>query len=154
MRILPASRVDAATKEEPLADEFQTSFDVLKVDESLGLVFGWGIICAKNGQPYSDRDKERVTPSEMLKSVTDFAAHAERPTDDMHDGKADGSVIHSFPLTSEIAKVFGIECATEGWMVAVKPSAEVLAKFVDGTYTGFSVGGTVGGWEPDEEAAA
>jgi hypothetical protein len=32
-------------------------------------------------------------------------------------------------------------------MVAAKPSPEVLAKFADGTYTGFSIGGTVEGFE-------
>ena len=102
----------------------------------------------------SDTDAERIPAAEMLKAVTDFALNSERPSDDMHDGEQDGTVVHSFPLSEEIANVFGVQSDTFGWMVAVKPSEEVLAKFADGTYTGFSIGGTVEGWEPDTEAAA
>ncbi len=131
-----------------MAREFTTSLDVLKVDEELGLVFGWGMVCS------SDSDGERIPTSEMLQAVTEFSLESERPSDDMHDGEQDGTVVHSFPLTDEIAKVFGIACQTQGWMVAVKPSAEVLEKFKDGTYTGFSIGGTVESWDPDTEAAA
>ncbi len=143
-----------------MAESFETSCDVLKVDSKLGLVFGWGIICSKNHEPYSDLDAERIPPSEMLKSVTEFAVAAERPTDELHDGEPDGTVVHSFPMTDEVAKAFGIEFVddaeqvTEGWMIAMKPSPEVFAKFVDGTYTGFSVGGKVAGWEPDTEVQA
>ncbi len=145
-----------------MADQFKTSFSVLKVDTKLGLVFGWGIVCSKGGRPYHDLDGERVTPVEMLKAVTEFGQNAVSPTDEMHDEKPDGSVVHSFPVTDEIAKVFGLtfekagdpEQVTEGWMVAVKPSQDVLEKFDDGTYTGFSMGGTVEGWTDETEAAA
>ena len=133
---------------------FETRCDVLKVDTKLGLVFGWGMVCSKDGEVYRDLDSERVSTDEMLKAVTEFGANAVRPTDEMHDEKPDGTVVHSFPLTDDIAKVFGIEAETEGWMVAVKPSPEVLEKFEDGTYTGFSIGGTVGGWTDESEEAA
>jgi hypothetical protein len=139
-----------------VADAFRLSFDVLKVNEKLGLVFGWGMVCSKGGKPYRDTDRERITTSEMLKSVTEFSAESERPTDEMHDGEEDGTVVFSFPVTDEIAKTFGFsfdlsdpDQVNEGWMVAVKPSSEVLAKFADGTYTGFSVGGGVEGWDDD-----
>ncbi len=139
-----------------MADAFESHCKILKVDEKLGLVFAWGMVCSKGGKPYRDLDGERITVPEMLKSVTDFAANSERPTDEMHDAEADGTVVHSFPMSNEIAKAFGItfdasdpDQVTEGWMVAAKPSDEVLAKFADGTYTGFSVGGGVEGWEDD-----
>jgi hypothetical protein len=130
-----------------VADAFETSFDVLKVSESLGLVFGWGMLCD------TDLDGERITQLEMLKSVTEFSLHSERPTDEMHDEQDDGTVVHGFPLTDEVAEAFGISCDKRGWMVAVKPSPDVLAKFADGTYTGFSIGGTVAGWEADDDQA-
>lgn len=129
-----------------MADSFQTSFDILKIDDELGLVFGWGIICTKRAPesetraPYFDLQEDHIPPTAMLKAVTDFQLNS-RIADDMHDGEQDGNVVFAFPLTEEVMKVFGIECDTEGWMVAVKPSAEVLAKFKDGTYTGFSIGG-------------
>jgi len=126
---------------------------VLKVDEGLGLVFGWGMICTDADGQYLDADDEGVSTTEMLKAVTDFSAQAVSPTDDAHDEVPDGTVVFSFPLTKEIAEQFDIDCPVEGWMVAVRPSPEVLKKFADGTYTGFSVGGSVGAWDPYGEAA-
>ena len=143
-----------------MADTFETTCDVLKVDSNLGLVIGWGIICSKGGLPYRDLDGERITPVEMLKAATEFSESAVRPSDEMHDEQQDGTVVHSFPLTDDIAKAFGItfekaddpDQVTEGWMIAMKPSADVLAKFEDGTYTGFSIGGKAG-WEHDDVEA-
>ncbi len=135
--------------------EKKIELDVIKVDGDLGLVFAWGMVVSKAGKPYLDTDDEGFSAGEMLKAVTDFGAEAVRPTDEMHDEEQDGTVVHSFPITDEIAKVYGIhfdrsdpDQVTEGWMVAVRPSASVLAKFQDGTYTGFSVGGAVESWEP------
>jgi hypothetical protein len=128
------------------AGAFQLSSPVLKVDEALGLVFGWGMICAKSGDQYMDLDREGISQAEMLKSVTEFAATSQL-TDDGHNEVPDGAVVFTFPLTDDVAKAFGIECDQRGWMVAAKPSPEVLAKFADGTYTGFSIGGTVEGFE-------
>lgn len=129
-----------------MAESFETSFDILKVDKKLGIVFGWGIISTKRAAdedarvPYFDLQDDHIPAESMLKAVTDFHQNS-RAADEMHDGEQDGTVVFGFPLTAEIMKVFGIECDTEGWMVAVKPSAEVLGKFEDGTYTGFSIGG-------------
>lgn len=135
-----------------VAERFEIDSKVLKVDEQLGLVFGWGMICSESGTPYYDSDAERVPAADMLKAVTEFAEASVRPTDTEHDKVPSGSVVHSFPLTDEIAKVFGIECDREGWMVAVRPEPEVLAKFASGEYVGFSVGGSVAGWTDEETA--
>lgn len=142
-----------------MAATFETTFDVLKVDPKLGLVFAWGMVCSKAHRPYLDTDEEAVTPAEMLKAVTAFAQNARRPMDENHEGEEVGTVLHEFPMTDEIAKVFGISFSdrpdqvTEGWMVAVKPIAAVFAKFEDGTYTGFSIGGGVKGYKRLEAAA-
>jgi hypothetical protein len=111
-----------------------------RVDEQLGLVFGWGMICTKAGEPYFDLQNQHCPPALMVKSTTDFMAHS-RVADDMHDEVEHGPVVHSFPLTDEAMKAYGITCETQGWMIAVRPSPPILAKFVSGEYTGFSVGG-------------
>lgn len=121
---------------------------IAKVDEGLGLVFGWGIVCKQNGQEYFDRQGDHIPEDAMLEAVTDFAMSA-RIAGDMHKTE-DGVVVHSFPLTEEIAKSLGIACATSGWLVAVKPSPEVLKKFQSGEYTGFSIGGKYITNEPAE----
>ena len=112
---------------------------ILKVDDELGLVFGWGIICKINGVEYFDVQDDSIPEDAMLEAVTDFAKTA-RMAGDMHEFE-DGTVVHEFPLTTDIAKAFDITCPNTGWMVAVEPSPEVLAKFKSGEYTGFSIGG-------------
>jgi hypothetical protein len=127
-------------------------FKVAKVDESMGLVFGWAIICKMAGQDYYDWNvdhhgphkgklvPENITEDAMLKSATGFAL-GDRPGNEQHDGPDVGTYPFVFPLTSDIAKAMGIQCEKTGLMVAYKPPKEVLAKFLDGTYTGFSIEG-------------
>jgi len=122
---------------------------IAKVDEGLGLVFGWGIVCKVNGEDYYDSQGDHIPEDAMLEAVTDFAK-TDRVAGDMHVFK-DGTVVHEFPLTDEIAKAFGIATTRTGWMVAVQPSPEVLQKCKTGEYTGFSIGGRYVENEPVEE---
>jgi hypothetical protein len=126
---------------------------VLKVDEGLGLVFGWAIVCTENGEPYFDLNVDRegtfkgekipenIPEDEMLKSALQFAEETECPANEMHVGADKGSHVFLFPLTSDIAKALDIETKKTGLLIAYKPPADVLAKFKDGTYTGFSIQG-------------
>lgn len=115
--------------------------EVLKVDDSLGLVLGWAIVCTKNGEAYFDLQDDHIPEDAMLKASADFMQHS-RVAKEMHAGDAAGSVVFAFPMTAEIAKAFGIETATTGLMIAMRPdSDEMLAKFRDGTMQGFSIGG-------------
>lgn len=114
---------------------------VLKADMGLGLVFGWGMICTEKGEDYFDLQGDHICEKVMIESVTEFMANA-RVAKDMHTGEQIGMIVHSFPLTSEIAKAFGITCDRTGWMVAFKPnSADILKMYRDGERTGFSIGG-------------
>lgn len=128
-------------------------FKVAKVDESLGLVFGFGIICKMDGQDYYDWNvdhagphkgklvPEHITEAAMLKSATWFAM-GERPGNVQHEGPDVGTYPFVFPLTEDIAKAMGItEYKKSGLMVAYKPPKDVLAKFLDGSLTGFSIEG-------------
>jgi len=122
--------------------EFKTYVKVQDVNESLGLVFGWGIVCKKDDDHYVDHGDDHIPQEEMLKSVLDFMENS-RIVDDMHDYGNHGGVIFSMPMTEEIAKAYGIETETYGWMVGVKPTEELFEKFVSGEYTGFSIGGVL-----------
>lgn len=114
--------------------------EVVKVDSELGLVFGFGIVCKIDGEPYYDLQGDHIPEDAMLKAATDFMAHS-RAAKEMHAGDQVGDVIFAFPLTQEIADVMSITTKYTGWLVAMKPSPEVLAKFKSGEYTGFSIGG-------------
>ncbi len=115
--------------------------EVFKVDEDLGLVFGWGIISTIDGEMYWDSQEDHIPEETMLKSVTDFMI-AGNVAKEMHTGDGKGVVLFSWPLTTEIAKAMDIQSKYTGWMIAMKPhTEEILQKFKSGEYTGFSIGG-------------
>jgi hypothetical protein len=123
-----------------------SSVEVLKADETLGLVFGFAIVCKENGQDHYDLQDHHIPEDVMLEAATDFAVNS-RVAKDMH-GKSDrgdditGEIAFMFPLTGEIAKTFGLpDPPKTGLMIAMKPDAALLAKFVSGEYKGFSIGG-------------
>ena len=129
-------------------DSSSDAAQIIKVDSDLGLVLGWSIISTIDGEPYFDKQGDHIPDQAMLEAATDFMINA-RVMGDMHDkdddgvAKDEGTVVFLWPMTDEISKAFNIKTEQTGLMVAVKPdSDEVLAKFKDGTYTGFSIGGT------------
>lgn len=134
------------------ADDETKSFKIAKIDESLGLVFGWAIVCKVNGQDYYDlnidhdgpyagkRVPEHITEEAMTKAAADFMETA-RPGNELHVGPDVGTYVFAFPMTTDVAKAMGIQTEKTGLMVAYKAPPDVIAKFRDGTYTGFSIEG-------------
>lgn len=126
--------------------EFHKAFDVVKMDDELGLVFGFGIVTAQGGEPYYDTQGDHIPDDAMLKAATEFAL-SERVSTDLHvrdDQGApvqDGTAVFLFPLTAEVAKALEIETPRTGLLVAIKPSPAVYEKFRSGEYRGFSIGG-------------
>jgi hypothetical protein len=123
-------------------------FRIAKVDESLGLVFGYAMVCKANGQDYYDLNRdpdgkmipEHIPEATMLKSAADFMQNS-RMGNDMHNGPNVGTYVFAFPLTTDIAKSLGIEPTMTGLLVGFKPSPELFAKFKSGAYKGFSIEG-------------
>ena len=120
---------------------------IFKIEESLGLVFGFGLICEKveDGQvvKFYDSDNQHISSETMLKATAEFMETERTNNNDHTPGEsADvGVVVFSFPLTKEIADSMGIKSDFYGWMVGVKPDTETLQKFKDGHYKGFSIEG-------------
>lgn len=125
--------------------------EVIKVDDELGLVFGWAIVSTVKGEPYFDKQQDHIPEDSMLEAAVDFMINS-RVGGDMHrrvfdeDGNKlpvnTGVVVFAWPMTADIAKAFGVQTDTTGLMIAYRPhSPEMLQKFRDGTYTGFSIGG-------------
>lgn len=126
--------------------EFKTTTKITKVDEGLGLVFGWLMICKtrdENGvlQKYYDTQGDHIPEAVMLEASADFMLNS-RATKSMHEGDANGSAVFSWPVTEETEKAFGRPAPDQtGLMFCAKPPADVLEKFRSGEYTGFSIGG-------------
>lgn len=114
---------------------------IAKVDEELGLVFGWAIVSKVEGEDYFDTQGDHIPENAMLKASAEFMQNS-RMAKEMHVGEGKGSVVFAFPMTEDIAKAMGMETKQTGLMIAMKPDdAEMVKKFKDGTYTGFSIGG-------------
>lgn len=128
-----------AARVDPLSDPL-LFVEFSKVEESLGLVFGFAIICLQNGEPYYDLQDDHIPESVMLKGATNFMFN-NRSVKEMHRGDEIGTVVFAFPLTTEIAEKMGIETKRTGFMVAIKPDKEVFERFKTGDLSGFSIGG-------------
>lgn len=122
--------------------------EILKVDDELGIVFGWGIVCELDGEPYFDTQDDYISESEMLAASADFMVKS-REMDANHQRVQTGDVVFAMPMTKDVAAAYNMELprnndgqTVSGFMLAVKPHDDAeLAKFKDGTYTGFSLEG-------------
>jgi len=130
--------------------EFNHRVEVSKVNDELGLVFGYAVVTHVDGKPYFDTQGDHIPPDALIKSALEFTKVGAL-ADDMHRPDTDhGNLPFIFPLTPEIAKSLDIEAERHGLLIAMKPGAEQLEKFKDGTYTGFSIGGSYGETEEVE----
>lgn len=125
-----------------MADDRKNVYvELSKVDESLGLIFGFGIVSTVDGEPLIDLQGEWIPPEEMLKASVEFML-AKREMRVQHTDDKAGDVIFAWPLTNETAKAFGITNSQEGLMLAVRPhDPEILKQAAQGKFSGFSVGG-------------
>jgi hypothetical protein len=122
--------------------------EVTKVDEELGLVFGWAIVSKIHGDPYFDLQGDHIPEDSMMESAMEFMIE-KRHGGEMHrrDDNGEpvvvGKVVFCWPMTEETSKAFNIETSMTGLMIALKPdNDEILDKFRSGVYTGFSIGGS------------
>ena len=128
-------------KSDDEASTFQTSerlARIVKVDGEL--IWGWANVITEGGQPVTDVQGDQIEPGELVRFTTDFMVdHRIGKTN--HEGDQTHVVVHSMPITYELAKAFGIDTADEGWIVGVKPDADTLARAKSGDLAAFSIGG-------------
>ena len=114
---------------------------VAKFDEEQRIVYGWASVVTEKGVPVVDRQDDVIEPDTLVKAVNDFMENV-RVGKSMHKGDPIGMVLHSLPVTDEIAKSLGIQSDREGWIVAFKVyDDEVWADVKSGKLAAFSIGG-------------
>lgn len=123
-----------------MGDEIRKFVKAETIDAQHGLVIGWAMICKEDGQDFWDVQDNHIPEPAMLDALVDFAEHS-RMAKEMHSGGPAGEYIFMFPMTTDVLKALGMTSKKTGALVGYKPPADVLAKFMDGTYTGFSIGG-------------
>lgn len=120
---------------------FTKDVEIVKVDEEMGLVFGWALTDHADGEEYFDLQGDNVVADDgLIKAAKEWVESGAR-SDEMHDGIASGSCPFVMPMTPDVAKAFGISTDTTGLMVGMRPPPDVFAKFKTGEYTGFSIEG-------------
>ena len=124
-----------------MTEDVTKTADILKVDTERRIVWGWASVCTMKGETVTDLQGDRIAPAQMEKMADRFMRSA-RAAKAMHDGDDVGEVIHSFPMTKELADAFGIQSEREGWITGTYvKSDEEWAKVRNGTYKGLSIGG-------------
>lgn len=118
----------------------QSDLTLVKVDDELGVVFGFAIVSTIDGVPYYDKQGDHIDDASLTKAALEFC-DAGTAAKVMHQGYAVGTVPFVFPLTAEICKALNITSVTNGLLVGLKPDAVTLALIKDGTYPAFSIGG-------------
>lgn len=124
-----------------MTEDVTKTADILKVDTERRIVWGWASVCTMKGETVTDLQGDRIAPAQMEKMADRFMRSA-RAAKAMHYGDDVGEVIHSFPMTKELADAFGIQSEREGWITGTYiKSDEEWAKVRNGTYKGLSIGG-------------
>lgn len=144
--------------------------DVINVDEEHGLVFGYAIVSKtresfdaelvdyydlnvdQDGVHKGKRVPENITEDAMFKAAVDAAETGmQLPGDEQHAGPDVGSYYFMLPVTEQIAKALDWQVKKTGLVVGYHPGDDdVLQKFKDGTYTGFSITGERVEFEEEE----
>ena len=113
---------------------------VKQLDEER-LAFGWAYVSTVKGEISLDHSEEFIRPDQIAKAATNFMLSM-RTAKAMHTGGKIGEVVHSMPLTNEIAKALGIQSDREGWLVAIKVyDDQVWQDVKSGKLAAFSIGG-------------
>ncbi len=134
----------ALIKRAPTGDEFQLTCKVAKLDESIGVVFGYAVASTVDGgkTPHIDLQSDAVAGGDDLIKVALGFAEAGAQSDVMHDCVKDGWVPFVMPLNADTKKAFKLSGDVEGIAIGMKPSVETFKRFVSGELAAFSIYGT------------
>jgi hypothetical protein len=134
----------ALVKRAPTGDEYSLTATVAKLDEALGVVFGYAVASTVDGgqSPHVDLQGDAVVGGDELIKVALGFAEAGAQSDVMHDCIKDGWVPFVMPLNAETKKAFKLEGDVEGIAIGMKPSAETFKRFQSGELAAFSIFGT------------
>lgn len=119
----------------------QFKANIIKTDQDERLVWGWAYVSTINGEISLDHSGEYIKPEELVKAATNFMLDV-RVAKAMHKGDKVGEVVHSMPITKELADSLGIQTEREGWVLCMKIHDEsVWQQVKSGKLSAFSIGG-------------
>ena len=115
---------------------------IIKTDEERKIAWGWASVSTIKGEPVYDAHGDHIPSVEMEKMADFFMLSVYREGLEMHKGNPIGHVLHSFPVTKELAEVFDMKSDYEGWIIGMKVESDAVWDAVkSGKYSSFSIGG-------------
>lgn len=124
-----------------MTNKIEMEGQIVKQLDEERLAFGWAYVSTVKGEISMDHSGEFIRPDQIAKAATNFMLSM-RTAKAMHTGGKIGEVVHSMPLTNEIAKALGIQSDREGWLVAIKVyDDQVWQDVKSGKLAAFSIGG-------------
>lgn len=123
--------------------DINTTFksEIFKFNDEQKLVYGWAYVSTVKGEISLDHSGEYIRPDELVKAATNFMLDV-RVAKAMHSGSQIGEIVHSLPVTNEIATSLGITTDREGWIICVKVHDDSVWEDVkSGKLQAFSIGG-------------
>ena len=132
---------ESGTSVSEMTKEVQIEGQILKQLDEERLAFGWAYVATVKGEVSLDHSGEFIRADQLAKAATNFMLSV-RTAKRMHSGESIGEVIHSMPLTNDVAKALGIQSDREGWIIAIKVHDEQVWQDVkSGKLAAFSIGG-------------
>lgn len=132
---------EAGTSVSEMTNKIQIEGQILKQMDEERLAFGWAYVSTVKGELSLDHSGEFIRPEQLAKAATNFMLSM-RTAKSMHTGESIGEVVHSMPLTNDIAKALGIQSDREGWVIALKVyDDQVWQDVKSGKLAAFSIGG-------------
>ena len=132
---------EAGTSVSEMTNKIQIEGQILKQMDEERLAFGWAYVSTVKGELSLDHSGEFIRPEQLAKAATNFMLSM-RTAKSMHTGEMIGEVVHSMPLTNDIAKALGIQSDREGWVIALKVyDDQVWQDVKSGKLAAFSIGG-------------
>ncbi len=132
---------ESGTSVSEMTKDVEVQGQILKRDDEERLAFGWAYVSTVKGEVSLDHSGEFIRPELLAKAATNFMLSM-RTAKRMHSGESIGEVIHSMPLTNDVAKALGIQSDREGWIIAIRVNDDQVWKDVkSGKLSAFSIGG-------------
>lgn len=139
--------VDDPHKESDMAigldkSDWKLTARVSKVDQELGVIYGWASIVVEDGKYVVDRQGDVIPEIELVKAAHNFMLTS-RSGGLMHEEDLrTGDIVESMVLTRDVQKALGVDLKRSGWWIGYKPhDPEVLKAAKDGKLPAFSIGG-------------
>lgn len=114
---------------------------LLKIDEEQRIAWGWASVISENGEPVVDKQGDIISADVMTRAANAFMSDV-RAGQVMHEGVTKAVVLHSLPLSKDLAEALELGTNREGWIIGMKVKDEdTWERVKSGELRAFSIGG-------------